>query len=49
VRRISYDGGANELQWDGANDAGKLVAAGIYHWVLVLDGNVRRGTIPLLR
>ncbi len=35
--------------WDGRNDAGKLVASGIYHLLLEADGTAAKRTIAVLR
>jgi hypothetical protein len=36
-------------RWDGTNDEGVLVSSGVYHYVLEAAGQVRRGSLALIR
>jgi len=41
--------GAHEVAWDGRNDAGDLLATGVYHAVLVFEGVRARTTLLKIR
>ncbi len=47
-RSIDFGSGA-DVQWDGRDNGGNAVSAGVYLYLLESDGMVRRGTITVMR
>ena len=48
VRSSDFSPGM-EVQWDGKDDGGNVVASGVYLYLLETDGTVRRGTVTVMR
>jgi hypothetical protein len=42
-------GGRNELLWDGRNDLGTIVAAGVYFAIAKVEGNISKRKLVMLR
>ena len=47
--RMSNFPPAGDVQWDGKDDSGSVVASGVYLYLLQSDGSVSRGTVTVLR
>jgi hypothetical protein len=49
TERVTSGGVAPPLAWDGLLDGGRPAAAGIYMYVVSLDGDTRTGRLILVR
>jgi hypothetical protein len=47
--RGGFTPGLNEIEWDGKDDSGKPVRAGVYFYRFELDGARESGRIALVR
>jgi hypothetical protein len=45
---LGFGAGA-DVQWDGKDMGGRIVASGVYLYLLESDGQVRRGTVTVMR
>jgi hypothetical protein len=49
ANRVHYGRGFHELQWDGRDEDGRLVSAGVFPFLLDAGGATRHGKITVLR
>jgi flagellar hook assembly protein FlgD len=48
VRTLKFDAGVS-VEWDGKDDSGQVVPAGLYLYLLKVDGAARRGSVVVLK
>jgi hypothetical protein len=48
-RDVHVEAGVHDLAWDGRDDAGRVLPAGTYYYVLDAGGRVQSGTITTVR